>query len=101
MKEGKTWFVYILECLDGSFYTGITTDLDKRMIAHRSGNGSKYVKHKGFRQLLHSKACSNRSEASKFEYEIKQLPRNEKLNWFISAQRTAQEESSHKLPNQE
>lgn len=89
---GNKWFVYILECLDGSFYTGITTDIIKRMAVHSSGKGSKYVKNKGFKQLLFSKSCSNRSEASKFEYEIKQLPRNEKLNWFISAQKTAQEE---------
>jgi len=92
MKEEKPWFVYILECLDGSFYTGITNNITKRMAAHSSGKGSKYVKNKGFKQILHSKECANRSEASKFEYEIKQLPRNEKLNWFISAQKTAQEE---------
>jgi len=83
MKLENNWFVYILECKDGSFYTGISNNLDKRMAVHSSGKGSKYVKNKGFKQLLAFKACANRSEASKFEYEIKQLPRNEKLNWFI------------------
>jgi len=78
----KQWSVYILECMDGSFYTGITNDVDARMNAHVTGKGSKYVYKKGFKQLLFAKPCKNKSEACKFEYEIKQLPRNKKLNWF-------------------
>lgn len=78
----KTWFVYILECQDGSFYTGVTNDLDKRMELHAIGKGSKYVYRKGFRKLLRAMPCKSKSEACKFEYEIKKLPRNEKLNWF-------------------
>ena len=68
--------------MDGSFYTGITNDVDARMNAHVTGKGSKYVYKKGFKQLLFAKPCKNKSEACKFEYEIKQLPRNKKLNWF-------------------
>ena len=78
----KKWFVYILECSDGSFYTGITNDVDKRMKIHAIGKGSKYVREKGFRKLLKMKECQNKSEACKFEYEIKQLPRRQKLDWF-------------------
>jgi len=78
----KPWFVYILECQDGSFYTGVTNDLDKRMKAHAHGKGSKYVMKKGFKCLLRSKECPDRSEAQKAEYQIKQLPRNDKLDWF-------------------
>lgn len=81
----KKWFVYLLECDDESFYTGITNDLDKRMKAHQAGRGSKYVYSKGFRQLLRSRPCKDKSEASKFEYEIKRLSKNNKLNWFDSA----------------
>jgi len=45
----KQWYVYILECEDGSFYTGVTNDVDKRMKAHADGKrGSKYVYNKGF-----------------------------------------------------
>ena len=40
----KPWFVYILECQDGSFYTGITNNISKRMKVHNKGNGSKYVR---------------------------------------------------------
>lgn len=78
----KEWFVYILECQDGSFYTGTTNDLDKRMKIHASGKGSKYVARKGFRQLLASKKCLDKADACKEEYRIKQLERDEKLKAF-------------------
>jgi putative endonuclease len=78
----KNWCVYILECLDNSYYTGITNDLDKRMLIHKSGKGSKYVKIRGFKQLISYKECKNKSEALKVEYKIKQLPRKEKLEFF-------------------
>lgn len=78
----KLWFVYILECQDGSFYTGVTNDLDKRMKAHAEGKGSKYVYHKKFKCLLRSKECLNRSDAQKAECEIKKLDKWDKLDWF-------------------
>jgi putative endonuclease len=78
----KQWQVYILKCQDGSFYTGVTNNIEARMKTHASGNGSKYVKRKGFKELLKSKPCKDKSEACKHEYQIKQLPRNQKLEWF-------------------
>jgi len=81
MKK-ETWFVYILECGDSSYYTGVTNNIDKRMKAHAKGKGSKYVYQKGFRKLLFSKPCDSKSQACKYEYEIKKLPRNQKLKWF-------------------
>ena len=78
----KQWCVYILECMDGSFYTGVTNDVDARMETHVTGKGSKYVNKKGFKKLLRAKPCKDKSQACKFEYEIKQLPRNKKLDWF-------------------
>lgn len=80
--QQKSWFVYILECQDGSYYTGTTNDIKKRMKAHTSNLGSKYVKQKGFKCLIATKKCLNRSDACKEEYRIKQLPRQEKLNAF-------------------
>lgn len=80
--EEKFWFVYILECCDGSFYTGTTNDIDKRMKTHASGKGSKYVAKKGFKQLLKAVPCKSKSDACKMEYQIKQLPRFEKLGAF-------------------
>jgi putative endonuclease len=81
MKE-KKWYVYILECGDGSYYTGVTNDLDNRMRTHSTGKGSKYVRKRGFRRLLRAKPCKNKSDACKEEYQIKKLPRNMKLSWF-------------------
>ena len=78
----KQWCVYILECGDGSYYTGVTNDVDKRMKAHAEGRGSKYVYQKGFKKLLRAKPCKDKSDACKCEYAIKQLSRNQKLNWF-------------------
>jgi putative endonuclease len=80
MKEN--WFVYLLECGDGSFYTGITKDVEKRMKKHVLGKGSKYVRQKGFKKLLRTQICKNKSEALKREYEIKHLPRDKKIDWF-------------------
>ncbi|MCR4284880.1 MAG: GIY-YIG nuclease family protein [archaeon] len=78
----KPWFVYILECQDGTFYTGVTTNLERRMESHSNGKGSKYVYNKGFKQILKSKPCQNRSEAQKEEARIKKLPKNQKLDYF-------------------
>jgi len=78
----KKWYVYILECEDGSFYTGVTNDINVRMKTHAEGKGSKYVYKKGFRELLRTKKCKDKSDACKCEYAIKQLPKNKKLDWF-------------------
>ncbi len=78
----KEWYVYILECQDGSFYTGVTNDIDSRMNAHANGTGSKYVCKKGFKELLRVKKCKDKSDACKCEYAIKQMPRKDKLGWF-------------------
>ncbi len=75
----KQWFVYLLECLDGSYYAGTTNDVDKRMKAHSEGKGSRYVYMKGFKKLIAVIPCKNKSEACKTEYKIKKLPRKDKL----------------------
>jgi putative endonuclease len=81
-QKEKDWCVYILECLDGSYYTGVTNDVDARMKAHAEGKGSRYVLSKGFSHLLCSKSYPNKSEALKAEYYIKQLPKHEKLDFL-------------------
>lgn len=73
------WYVYILECSDGTLYTGITTDLDKRLKTHNNGKGAKYTKTRLPVVLKASFEAENRSSASKEEYRIKQLTRKEKL----------------------
>lgn len=74
------WFVYIVKCSDGTLYTGITTDVNKRINTHNSGKGAKYTKTRLPVVLLISFEAGNKSEASKEEYRIKQLTKEEKLN---------------------
>ena len=73
------WYIYILECADGSLYTGITNNLNKRIETHNKGKGSKYTRSRLPVSLKVSFEVENRSLASKEEYRIKQLTREEKL----------------------
>lgn len=75
----NTWKLYILRCGDGSLYTGITTDVENRLEAHRSGKGAKYTRGRGPLELVYSEDCGDHSAALKRELEIKALPREEKL----------------------
>ena len=74
----STWKLYILRCGDGSLYTGITTDVQKRLAAHRSGKGAKYTRGRGPLELVYSEECGSHSDALRRELEIKRLPREEK-----------------------
>ena len=73
------YFVYILKCKDGSLYTGITTDLARRLAQHVSGKGAKYTRGKKVGKIVYSERKKNRSTASKREAEIKSWTRAEKL----------------------
>jgi len=74
----KTWWVYILLCGDGTFYTGVTTDVAARLEAHRSGTGAKYTRSRGPLQLAYTEKCDDKVSAFQREYAIKQLKRGEK-----------------------
>lgn len=73
------FFVYILRCRDRSLYTGMCTDVRKRMETHAKGKGSKYVRTRRPFRLVHLEEHQTKSQAMKREYEIKQLPRHEKI----------------------
>ena len=73
------WFVYLLECSDTSLYCGITNDLEKRISAHNLGKGAKYTKTRLPVKLYWFEEVSDRSVASKREYQIKRLSREKKL----------------------
>ena len=77
----RTWFVYIIECRDGSLYTGITVDLVARFEAHRAGRGARYLRAHPPRRMLAAEACADRSAASRAEYCIKQLTPTRKRDW--------------------
>ena len=73
------WNLYILRCKDGSLYTGITTDVEKRLEAHRAGRGAKYTRGRAPLELVYREEFGDHSAALKREAEIKRLPREEKL----------------------
>lgn len=73
------WYIYILECVDGTLYTGITTDVNRRLLQHNSGKAARYTRSRKPVVLRALFEAENRSEASKEEYRIKQLSRIEKL----------------------
>ena len=74
-----TWLVYIIECSDGSLYTGITNDLDRRITAHNDGRGAKYTKSRRPVRLRYSEPAADRKNASQREYAIKSLRKAEKM----------------------
>ena len=73
-----SWYVYMLLCGDGTLYTGITDDVDRRLAAHRSGKGAKYTRGRGPLELVYQEECGTHSEALKRELEVKALSRMEK-----------------------
>lgn len=75
---GNSWKLYMLRCGDGSLYTGITTDVDKRLEAHRSGKGAKYTRGRGPLELVYSEECGTHSDALKRELELKALTKAQK-----------------------
>ena len=71
-------YTYIVECSDGSFYTGWTNDLEKRIKAHNEGKGAKYTKSRRPVELVYYEAFEKKEEAMSREWAIKQMSREEK-----------------------
>jgi len=80
----NTWFVYILECSDGTLYTGITTDINRRINQHNTGKGAKYTFGRRPVVLLSSFTVESKSIALKEEHRIKQLSREQKLQYILN-----------------
>ena len=76
------WFVYLIECLDGSLYTGIAIDVAARYAAHVNGKGARYTRSHPPARLLGTIEFPDRSCASKSEYQIKQLKPAAKRQFF-------------------
>lgn len=72
------WYLYILRCCDGTLYTGITTDVEKRLETHRSGKGAKYTRGRGPLELVYRETCGSHSDALKREMAVKRLTRIQK-----------------------
>jgi len=80
------WTVYLLICRDSSYYCGITKNLEKRIDLHNLGIASKYTRSRRLVKLLCNTHKMTKSEALKLEYKIKQLPKNEKINYLNNYQ---------------
>jgi putative endonuclease len=79
------WFVYLIECDDGSLYTGIALDPEARFAAHLAGKGARYTRSHPPRRLLMALPCPDRSSALKEEYRLKQLTPAEKRRYAEEA----------------
>lgn len=79
MSLPSAWFCYLLQCADGTLYTGITNDLDRRLAAHNAGKASKYTRGRLPVGLLYTEPHQDRAAASRREVEIKKMSRAGKL----------------------
>jgi putative endonuclease len=77
-----SWSLYLLECQDGTFYTGISNRLEERIAAHNRGEGAKYTRGRLPVKVLKTLDYPDRSSASKAEAAVKKLPKNKKLGFF-------------------
>jgi predicted GIY-YIG superfamily endonuclease len=68
-----TWTLYIVRCRDGSLYTGITNDLERRLSMHDAGRGARYTRGRGPVKLVYREACADRSGAARREHAVKRL----------------------------
>ena len=82
-KLDKRWTVYILECSDGSYYTGVTTDINKRIKAHNDKRGAKYTSRRTPVKLIVCRDGFTKREAYKLEKTIKRQKRNFKVKYLI------------------
>ncbi|MDR3175701.1 MAG: GIY-YIG nuclease family protein [Desulfovibrio sp.] len=81
LNAAPRWYVYLLECADGTWYCGITTDIARRLKQHDGllPGGAKYTRTRRPVRLLASRECKDRSEACRLEYAVKAAPREKKL----------------------
>jgi putative endonuclease len=79
MNQSVGHFIYILQANDGRYYTGYTTDLERRLKEHRSGLGAKFTRSFGAKKILYYESFPEKSLALKREIEIKKMPREKKI----------------------
>ena len=72
------WYVYIVRCRDGNLYTGIATDVERRMADHLGNKGAKYLRGRGPLKLVFTKKVGEKGRALKVEHQVKRLPRQKK-----------------------
>jgi len=78
-KIEQSWKLYILECGDGSLYTGITIDIERRLAEHQSGKGAKYTRGRAPLRLVYCEDCESKTAALLREMAVKKMSRADKL----------------------
>jgi len=78
----KNWCTYLVECSDGTYYCGITTEIGERIYAHNLGKGAKYTRGRGPVRLVGLTQNQSKSEAAKLEYAVKKQRRSRKIEMF-------------------
>lgn len=78
----KDWSVYLVECSDGTYYCGVTNDIDGRIAAHNRGTGAKYTRGRRPVKLLGYMIPGGRMAAARLEYRVKNMTRKKKLEFF-------------------
>ncbi len=87
VKEPEDWALYILKCRDGSFYTGITKDLERRLKMHQDGKASRYTRTRRPVEILYHEKCGTRTQALVRECAVKELSRKKKEELVLSGPR--------------
>jgi putative endonuclease len=85
------WSLYILECGDGSLYTGISNNVEKRLTSHQSGKGAKYTRTHQPVKLMYVEKCGRQGKAMSREREVKRFPKKKKLNLIASGTSSIEE----------
>ena len=81
-QKDAPYFVYIVQCRDGTYYTGISPNVDRRVAAHNTGRGAKYTSSRYPVRLLWTKRCEGRGDALREEMRIKRFTREEKTRFM-------------------
>ena len=93
-KQKSPWSLYILRCNDGSFYTGVTNNVERRFKMHNAGRASKYTRSRRPVEILYQEACGTRTQALVRECFIKAYPRQKKEKLIAAGQPVAKKKSS-------
>ena len=80
----EAWYLYILQCVDGSFYTGVTKDMENRLKKHNAGKASRYTRTRRPVKLIYHETCANRTRALVRECAVKSLSREKKEKLVVA-----------------
>ncbi len=87
-RSDEPWFLYILQCQNDSFYTGVTKDLERRLKMHNDGKASRYTRARRPVEMIYHEDCASHAQALVRECQVKALPRKKKEQLVLSGQKS-------------